>query len=222
MFVPASFPRASRPVIRACLFGCPDPKPAAIITPLHRVYDGVTPNGISAKGWWHTRHQDNVLVVLSPQGSPALDVISALEPDTEVTFVGFAGSSGGMPVGSIIEAQSAEFSAEGHKYPRTFKAPLMFTAGDFVSVGCLAESLARSTMRPSAKYVDMETALIYATCEKKKKPARSIQIVSDDFKENPFYAPSAPSLDESIALVCRFLTRYAVSVKSSEGKRQIR
>lgn len=209
MFVPPSFPLEIRSKVRNCLFGSPDPQDFIVLTPIRRIFVQLGREMQVGKGWWETRSKTGVLLALTPQGSPMLDAISALEPGASIAFLGFAGTLGSREIGTILEADEAQTSGTFEKYRRSSHDPLLFPGVTVVSVSCFAESVARcQELALTSDCIDMETALIYAACERQKKHGRSILIVSDDFAQNPFYSVPAPRVDTALAELVNTLTTY--------------
>jgi hypothetical protein len=204
MRIPASFPPQIRSMVRERLFGTSDAHEQVVLTPIRRIFDSCGPTLACGSGWWPVKSRPGLLIVHTPQASPMLDAICALESDTLVTFVGFSGGGQNSPVGSVWEvAEAATFGSEDWE-PRTFRGPYLFEPARAITVSCFADSIAhRQHLSAAADCVDMETALVYATCRDQCKPARSIQIVSDGLQMDQFQLVSQNDsrIDKAIQIV---------------------
>src|SRR5262245_41944583 len=115
MFIPHRFPEGIRVDVRLRLFGVPDSPPVVLLTPIRQIFEALPCDLAPRRGWWHTRCDREKLVVLTPQGSPVLDAVAALDAGTEVTWLGHAGALKLHTVGSIVEALGARVAGTAER-----------------------------------------------------------------------------------------------------------
>jgi hypothetical protein len=198
--IPPPYPPQVRAEARRCFFGVSEIIQCAVLTPISALYNyiGEQIPPVTSATWWPSRHGAGILHSLVPQSTAVLDAICALEPSTEVVFLGLAGALGVHSVGDIVEVETALL--DGLRAPRTSTRPYEFTPTTLKCVGSLAETISHwQLLATQAECVDMETGYVYAACEAQKKTATSILVIADRMPDSPFYAAHPPANLEAIS-----------------------
>lgn len=195
--------------MRNRLWGYADNTRVIIFTPFKIIFDRIGEDHKEFKGWWRAHLLNNdCLIVLTPQGSQTIDAISCLEENTEIIFIGLAGSFGSLNVGDVVEPVTAFY--DGSESKRTSSSELAFKTTSIVTVGSFAESFERlESLKKKAECVDMETGIIFQTSYFQGKTARSIQIISDDFSKNFFFDTDLKNIESQIEAVSNFIRKSA-------------
>lgn len=188
--IPPPFDADVRPEIRRCLFGASELVPRAIFTPIPSIYAGLCGEKPPAAGWWPVRKCQNALAVLTPQSTSIIDAIACLEPDSEILFVGLAGSLGSLAVGDIVEPRLAIL--DGGTTHRSSSMNSRFPAAVVGGAMCLADSYGRTGRCQSGiDCIDIETAIVFATAEQQDKTAAALLLITDVIATDPFYRVDA-------------------------------
>lgn len=206
---PKSFDKSIRSKIRTCLWGYSENVPTVILTPFKRIFHQIGKNNKEFKGWWKSYLLNkDYLIVLTPQGSQVIDAISCLEENTNLVFIGLAGSFGKLKVGDIVEPAISFYNSSESR--RTAKQKPSFKTASIATVGSLAESFEKSKLlQKNAECVDMETGIIFETSIYQDKTARSIQIISDDVSKNFFFNTDLKNIEPQIEIVSNFIRKGA-------------
>lgn len=192
MFIPELLPEKTRRRYRRTLFGQSCSPPLATLTPIAAIYSALGEGEAFEGGWWPSKLVHGALAVLIPQGSPAVDAVCALEPDTRVTFLGLAGALGSLAPGNVVEPRAALLA--GSRHARTASVIPTYADATVATVTSLNESLQRKvTLRREADCVDMETGWIFAASNRQDREARAVLIVSDHL-----FGPSLHEIDLSV------------------------
>ena len=183
--LPPAFPKDKRPSVRRCVFGHADAPNRVVLTPIRSFFEPLTAGLNRLGGWWPSAARDDVLVVLVPQSSAVLDAVCCLEPGTEIVFAGLTGSLGRLPIGAVVEVETALWY--GQPFARSSRRPMRFPPAIVDHVECLADSYHRWS-ESVADCVEMETALVYGAAQAQAMTATSLLIVSDVLPAQPFFA----------------------------------
>src|SRR5688500_5138925 len=103
MYIPNSFQKAQRKEIRRCFFGVDQLITKCVFTPIRRYFGDLATGLIYNRGWCETYSAYLVFIGLIPQGSACIDAVSALEPQTKITFLVICGALKNLEVGDVIE-----------------------------------------------------------------------------------------------------------------------
>lgn len=183
--------------------------PLIIFTPFDIIFHRIGTGCKEFKGWWKSYLLNkDCLIILTPQGSQIIDAISCVEENTEIIFIGLAGSLGKLKVGDIVEPIDAFYN--DLKSKRTSKQEPHFKKTSIITVGSFAESLEKQTLlQEKAECVDMETGIIFQTSSFQGKTARSIQIISDDLYKNLFFDTNLKKIESQVEDVSDFIRKGA-------------
>lgn len=205
--IPKSFDKSIRGKVRNRLWGYTDNTRIIIFTPFKTIFNRIGESHKEFEGWWKAHLLNNdCLIVLTPQGSQIIDAISCLEENTEIIFIGLAGSFGSLKVGDVVEPVTAFYDDSESK--RTSISDPVFKTTSIATVGSFAESFERSeSLNKKAECVDMETGIIFQTSYFQGKTARSIQIISDDFSKNFFFDTDLKNIKSQIEAVSNFIRK---------------
>jgi hypothetical protein len=207
--IPESFNPLDQKSIRQCLFGQLENIQLAVLTPSRSLFSrlGTTSQFTAQQGWWPSLYRHGAIIVLTPQGGPIMDAISALAVGTRIIFLGIAGALRELSVGDIVEPEIALY--QGKCYFRNFPTPPAFPSARIATVSCLATSMHNGDLlAQQAECVDLETALIYAAAAHQNKLARSIQVISDDSSQTPFFNAKLTPIEASIMKVTSYINAY--------------
>ena len=214
MYIPDSFDYQERLYIRKCFFGCIEEVHTAIFTPIRAIFKLLSAEFTESRGWWEAYYGNGIIIALTPQGSPIIDAISALEPGTQLTFLGLAGSVNTLEIGCIIEPETAKMGND-ISY-RNFSEKRSFTDARIATISSIAEGWQQQEyFSKVADCVDMETAIIFRTAVHQKKFARSVLIISDCGREYPIFSTSLSEISSSIEEVAKFTYNYLQNRKST-------
>ena len=211
--IPKSFNKSIRSKVRNCLWGYADNTQTIIFTPFKTIFNRIGEGHKEVKGWWsaYLLNKD-CLIVLTPQGSQIIDAISCVEENTNIVFIGLAGSLGKLKVGDIVEPITSFYNDSEFKMTSVRKP--IFKTTSIATVRSFAESFERAELlRKKAECVDMETGIIFQTSIFQGKTARSIQIISDDFSNNFFFDTDLKNIESQVETVSDFICKAV-----SEGK----
>ncbi len=205
--MPRSFDKSIRSKIRTCLWGYEENVPTIILTPFDVIFHRIGEGCKEFKGWWRSRLLNkDYLIVLTPQGSQIIDAISCVEENTDIVFIGLAGSLGKLRVGDIVEPITAFYNDSESK--RTARQEPSFKKTSIITVGSFAESFEKlELLQKKAECVDMETGIIFQTSFFQGKTARSIQIISDDFSEKFFFNINLKNIESQIEVISNFIQK---------------
>jgi len=197
MFIPELNAPAMRSRHRRTFFGGDRRLPFAILTPIGAIYDALGPAKASADGWWPCKSAHGGLVVLTPQATPAIDALCALEPDVPVLFLGFAGGLGAVSAGDVVEPSAALLGPSS--FARTSPSPLAYRDVRVGTVSCFNESdQQRGFLEEHVDCVDMECGWLFATAERQRRTLRAVLIISDHVSRRPFTEVAAAAVRQAI------------------------
>lgn len=170
---------------RERFFGSDGDWRGAILTPIGSIYNTLSEGATLSGGWWQSRIWQDLLICATPQGSAILDALCALEPTTDVVFVGIAGALSTYAVGDVVEPSTATIDGEAYTSGRDECSP--YPDVTVATVRCLNESLERrGELTTQAQVVDMESAWVCAEARRHGRSARSVLVVSDELHGRTF------------------------------------
>ena len=166
------------------LIGADFPPNRIIATPLTSIFDAIAEGlPVNGGGWWKNASSKETTIVKVPQGSPSLDLLCSLLPNSEYVHVGYAGLTkrGQLKygLGQLLSIQSAVV------YPGIDKAhEASLTYDGLPAVSCLSVpnfACSFSIQDSDIPYdcIDMEVGLAYCAASLYGIRASCIQIVSD-------------------------------------------
>lgn len=185
LYLPNQPSASMRAQQRERFFGSDGDWRGAILTPIGSIYNTLPEGSTLTGGWWQSKVCHDLLICTTPQGSAILDALCALEPTTDVVFVGIAGALSRYGVGDVVEPSTATIDGETFRSGRDERSPFPDVA--VATVRCLNESLERRReLTAQAQVVDMESAWVCAEAQHHGRRARSVLVVSDELHGRTF------------------------------------